>query len=512
MPKKSKRESQKLRKKKVSTADFSADNPLANTVINIVDPGESGIDITEEIRRKEEAAKKLVLAPNIVSNENQTFIQTKEEVQAIRKELKGDEIVSKIDEFALLKPRSEKQNQSNQENSQTYLATTSLAIDNVLDKPDSQEVVSSSLMTQDSQIADSLAVNIGSVNPDSESYSRQTTMESSGSVSSSFSYFSDSNLVQKGDISPNQVEQAWSQAENSFSSQVQEGVFSSSSGSSIIQTQTVIKSSKKISKKQIISSEYGNESDIFIESALETDEESIQHMASGNVTSDTDTVETKKRSHVSPDPGPEGDVFLEELKSDILENEEKKEIVNKKRQHISPKPADDDDVFLEKLKDDVLDVNEEISMLEDEKDVEETKEQTEIIEKKELESKEVHEKKTEKKQETQRKSLGWDNIFIKKEIKLELKTPDSSQSITYSEEDDDQWKEQLKKIKRNGVTLEERTLHTYFEEVETKVFDTELGYGLVSENKGQPKIKIVLKGNSPFLNNDKVRFLVTQLN
>lgn len=51
--------------------------------------------------------------------------------------------------------------------------------------------------------------------------------------------------------------------------------------------------------------------------------------------------------------------------------------------------------------------------------------------------------------------------------------------------------------------MEERTLHTYFEEVETKVFDTELGYGLVSENKGQPKIKIVLKGSSPFLNNDK---------
>eukprot|EP00092_Neocalanus_flemingeri_P034512 GFUD01037525.1.p1 GENE.GFUD01037525.1~~GFUD01037525.1.p1 ORF type:complete len:465 (+),score=131.62 GFUD01037525.1:91-1395(+) len=71
-----------------------------------------------------------------------------------------------------------------------------------------------------------------------------------------------------------------------------------------------------------------------------------------------------------------------------------------------------------------------------------------------------------------------------------------------SSEEEDLWKEQLKTIKRKGEILEERTLNKYFEEVKTKVFDTEMGYGYVSDNAGQPKIKIVLKGNSPFLNNE----------
>ena len=92
MPKKAKRESQKLRKKKISTADISQENPLANTVINIVDPGESGIDITDEIRKKEASARKAVKTPSILSNEAETFVDSKEAVEAIRKKIQGDEI------------------------------------------------------------------------------------------------------------------------------------------------------------------------------------------------------------------------------------------------------------------------------------------------------------------------------------------------------------------------------------------------------------------------------------
>merc|ERR1712142_565443 len=255
MPKKSKRESQKMRKKKVSTAELSPDNPLANTVINIVDPGESGIDISaEEIRKKEEAAKKLVMAPNIVAKEDQTFVQSKEEVQAIRKELKGDEIESEIDEFAIIKSLDTNQKKPDEKDVQTYVATTSITIQNPESEKDTDVVTmndNASQMTHVSQIADSLAVNIGSV-------SSGTTMESSQSVNSSFSYFSDSNLVKTEEISSDGLEQSWSK-DNSFSSILEEAAVSDDSTAPVTQIiQSVVKT-KKTSTRKIISSEAGKE-------------------------------------------------------------------------------------------------------------------------------------------------------------------------------------------------------------------------------------------------------------
>ena len=537
MPKKSKRESQKMRKKKISTAEMSADNPLANTVINIVDPGESGIDISaEEMRKKEEAAKKLVMSPNILSKEDQTFVQTKEEVQAIRKELKGDEIESEIDEFAILKPMDKNQKKDDEENVQTYVATTSIAIENSEAEKESapnNKIDSGRVMTHDSPIADSLAVNIGSVNSGGENFSRQTTMESTESVNSSFSYFSDSNLVQAGDMSSHGLDQTWSK--HSFSSLLEEAAVSGDSTTAVKQTiQSVVKT-KKTSTRQVLSSESGND-EVPMETIMVTTEGIGEHVES--------------RTHISPNPGNAGDVFLEELKEEILENRQETQKEKKKRVHVSPNLGDECDVFLEELKNDVL-IDKDIQLLEksDKESVEEkttendgvfmesTEETKEEIRKnvesgktekrshvspvsgntsdifleglKEeiLDDKEENKEKASEKKVLQTRTSAWDNILIKKEIKLELKKPDSQENSPYSQTDD-QWKDQLMEIKRKGVVLEERTLHTYFEEVQTKVFDTELGYGLVSENKVQPKMKIVLKGNSPFLNNDKVSIMI----
>ena len=526
-----------MRKKKISTAEMSADNPLANTVINIVDPGESGIDISaEEMRKKEEAAKKLVMSPNIVSKEDQTFVQTKEEVQAIRKELKGDEIESEIDEFAILKPMDKNQKKDDEENVQTYVATTSIAIENSEAEKESapnNKIDSGRVMTHDSPIADSLAVNIGSVNSGGESFSRQTTMESTESVNSSFSYFSDSNMVQAGDISSHGLDQTWSK--HSFSSLLEQAAVSGDSTTAVKQTiQSVVKT-KKTSTRQVLSSESGND-EVPMETIMVTTEGIGEHV--------------KSRTHVSPNPGNAGDIFLEELKEEILENRQETQKEKKKRVHVSPNLGDECDVFLEELKNDVL-IDKDIQLLEksDKQSVEEkttendgvfmesteeTKEEIgknvesgktekrshvspvtgnasdiflEGLKEEILDDKEENMEKASEKKVLQTRTSAWDNILIKKEIKLELKKPDSHENSPYSQTDD-QWKDQLMEMKRKGVVLEERTLHTYFEQVQTKVFDTELGYGLVSENKVQPKMKIVLKGNSPFLNNDKVSIMM----
>lgn len=447
MPKKSKRESQKLRKKKVSTAD----NPLANTSIKIVDEGESGIDITEEIRKKEEAAKKAVVVASIVSEEKQTFVQTKEEIQAIRNELKGDEIVSEVNEFVVSKPERDSQTKNKQENSQTYLtndslpaineSTTTECIESQADVSLTINMDNQSLRTLDSnQASDSLAVNVGSINMESQSYSRQTTMESTASVNSSFSYFSDNNLAEKGDLSLTETQEACSQAQSSVSSNFQEGIVSNESENSVTQTiKTVVTSTKKISNRQLSSSKYENNTAEAIEANEEHQSFTIR---SASITQNIESGEVKKRQHVSQEPGDDDDIFLEELKQEIIEKREEIE---------TPKHKDtENDQDNKKL--------------------------------------------------TKRNS-GWDNIFIKKEIKLELKKPEIVQGST-SSESEDLWKEQLKEIKRKGETFEERTLHEYFEQVQTKVFNSEMGYGYVSENVQQPKVKVVLKGNSPFLKNE----------
>lgn len=470
MPKKSKRESQKMRKKKVSTAELSPDNPLANTVINIVDPGESGIDISaEEIRKKEEAAKKLVMAPNIVAKEDQTFVQSKEEVQAIRKELKGDEIESEIDEFAIIKSLDTNQKKPDEKDVQTYVATTSITIQNPESEKDTDVVTmndNASQMTHDSQIADSLAVNIGSV-------SSGTTMESSQSVNSSFSYFSDSNLVKTEEISSDGQEQSWSK-DNSFSSILEEAAVP---GDSTGNDPEKVEIHKRLHVTPG-SGNSGNKQDIFLE---ELKEEILEVKGSIETAQETESLKQEEINDETLDSLVEKSIVDDALliksttqtEEGIKKSGNKDENVDiKKRSHVSPNLDNTNDIFLEGLKEEILEDNER------------------------------NENKCEEKKVLQTRASGWDNIIIKKEIKVELKRPDSH------DHDDDQWKEHLMEIKRKGIVLEERTLHTYFEKVETKVFDTELGYGLVSENKEQPKIKIVLKGNSPFLNNDSVRFKI----
>jgi len=424
MPKKTRRESQKLRKKKASSADLSdVDNPLANTAINIVDEGESGIDISD-IARKEEIARKTVHAPNIVAAEKQNFVQTKEELKAIRNALKGDEIVSEIDEFVVLDPAHARHKKSKQEVSpREDVMNTPLTVNR--EEPDVAD-------KESYQIRDSLAVNVGSLNRESHIYSRQVTLESLGSLSSRMSHYSsDNSIVEKEGLSTRDTDHP----ETAGIMDITEDVSYSQASASVIQTtHTVITSSKE--------SESDSDSDDLMAEIIEAKEENTKYEESC-ISSEYVTV--------------------------------------KKRQHISLESADDNDVFLEEL-------------------------QNEILEKKvshEIRSQEESLNKNEGKgEDCKNKICSWDNIFIKKEIKLKLKKPNVTQSSTSSEEVEDGWKEQLKKIKRKGEVIEEKTLNKYFEEVQTKAFDTEMGYGYVSENEGQPKVKVILKGNSPFLNNE----------
>merc|ERR1711915_1036373 len=372
MPKKAKRESQKLRKKKVSTADISQENPLANTVINIVDPGESGIDITDEIRKKEASARKAVKAPNILSNEAETFVDSKEAVEAIRKkiqgiditdeirkkeaferkavkdpnilstegetfvesaetfqtirnQLHGDVIASKIDEFTITSQKSEK---SNTDESLEIMTTPSMTISDTALISESKEFLS----LPDSEVSDSLAVNVSSSMIDNVSFSRQTTVESSRS--SSFSYFSDIDSVHR--------------------------------------VETLNENFKN---------DYSTATEVSLSTATLVDAEENVDTAT-NKASDDGGKDKKKRSHISPKPKDEEDKFLQDLKNDIVDTEEDNSMIQeeknisldanetvpddkmetsndrsqeqKKRSHVSPKQTNDADDFLQELKDDIV--------------------------------------------------------------------------------------------------------------------------------------------------------------
>jgi len=102
----------------------------------------------------------------------------------------------------------------------------------------------------------------------------------------------------------------------------------------------------------------------------------------------------------------------------------------------------------------------------------------------------------------ERKSSRWDNLTITKKISVSYDNT-KMESIKTENHANDSVIEELKRLTRNGTTLNEEIFQKSFKDILFKTLNTDKGFGFLSNESDHQTARVIMKGNSPFINNDQ---------